>query len=574
MNALRLKELFIAIPLYITSFYCYSQAPNWVWGKTASGNGDLNSIAIGSSGNIYSAGVFGPNNMVFETTTLSLNFGGTSDLFLTKHTPVGNLIWARQSSIIASCRAVAIAADAADNVYMVGDYTGGMTLDTCGLNSFPNNNTDNVFVTKFNSSGNVMWARRVGGNYYSNSYALAIDNNGNVFITGTFQGQYITFNSITLQNPYQPTGGGGCMFLAKYDTNGAILWARNTTGNSGTSQVAWPSGLVADATGNIYLTGQFSTPSVGFSSTVSLNNGGGTDAFLVKYNSNGNALWARKGSGNSYEYSAGTTIDSNGDILVTGQFESGSLQFGSTSLTNTITTWDDDNIFLVKYNSSGNVVWARSNKYKAWPKAISSDNSGNSYVLGSYRDSIIFGNNTLKYPNQLGDIFLAKYDVNGNAVWGKNTTIIKAQTGNSFIMPHALSQKVTSDLYFGGGFDCKRMKLDTCLISNSDTTGNSRAIIIGKINTTYVGLSKIEKEQVLPDIYPNPFQKWIIIKLKDKTIQTFTIKIYDMAGKIITSVDSSNGILELNSEDIKPGIYFAEVLHSSIVLGRTKIIKH
>lgn len=246
----KVKLIISFLILLFTVSEFFAQTPDWIWAKSARKNGDLNSVAIDNSGNCYAAGVFGPDSMVFNTTTLSLNWGGTADIFLVKYDPNGNVLWARQSSIVASCRAVCIATDAFNNVYMVGDYRGGMALDTVGLTSYPNNNTDNVFVAKFDPNGPVMWAKRVGGDYYTNSYYLAVDNNGNVFVTGDFIGSYVNFGSITLLNP-DPVNKTGSTFLAKYNTNGNILWAKNTTGNSVGSNGCWPSALATDASGNV-----------------------------------------------------------------------------------------------------------------------------------------------------------------------------------------------------------------------------------------------------------------------------------------------------------------------------------
>ncbi|MBK6524012.1 MAG: hypothetical protein IPG08_17840 [Sphingobacteriaceae bacterium] len=187
------------------------------------------------------------------------------------------MLWARQSSIVASCRAVCIATDAFNNVYMVGDYRGGMALDTVGLTSYPNNNTDKSLL-QFDPNGQ---SKRVG--IIPIAFGLTILN---VFVTGDFIGSYVNFGSITLLNP-DPVNKTGSTFLAKYNTNGNILWAKNTTGNSVGSNGCWPSALATDASGNVYLTGQFNTSTVGFSSSVSLIKTGLTDVFLTKYNSSG-----------------------------------------------------------------------------------------------------------------------------------------------------------------------------------------------------------------------------------------------------------------------------------------------
>lgn len=310
----------------------YPQRPAWQWCSSAPGGGDLNCVATDISGNIYCAGVFGPN-MPFNTATLSVNFGGVSDMFLVKYDNGGNEVWARQATIVGNDRAVAISTDTVQNVYMVGEYRGGITLDTFGLSSYPNNNTTNVFITKFNGNGNVLWARRAGGDYYSYAMGITNDRSGNVYVTGYFQGSYMNFGSITITNPDQ-TNKTYCTFLAKYDANGNILWVKKSSGNGANNTGAWPSAVVCDNNDDVYLTGQFNCQILSLG-TLSLSNSGDLDVFVAKYSPSGNEIWAKSGNGSGYDKSSSLCIDNNNNILLTGYFESGSLSFGSSTLTNT-----------------------------------------------------------------------------------------------------------------------------------------------------------------------------------------------------------------------------------------------
>ena len=136
------------------------------------------------------------------------------------------------------------------------------------------------------------------------------------------------------------------------------LWAKGAGGtyNDYTHSIA------VDANGNSYVTGYFDSPTITFGSTVltNANSAGGTcDIFIVKYDESGNVLWAKGEGGTSTDYAYSITVDANGNSFITGYFDSPSIIFGSTTLTNADNTGNTGDIFIVKYNTSGNVLWAK-----------------------------------------------------------------------------------------------------------------------------------------------------------------------------------------------------------------------
>lgn len=231
-----------------------------------------------------------------------------------------------------------------------------------------------------------------------------------------------------------------------------------------------------------------------------------------------------------------------------------------------------ENLFITKYNSSGNVVWAK-NKDHARVADISCDGSGNSYLLGTYRDSIVFGSDKLKYPFY-GNFFLAKYDVNGNDMWGKDGSLVKAQSGNNFIMPHSIAKKISVDIYIGGGFDCKRINFDSYQITNNDTTGNSRGIFVARTSANFVGLQELTAYNTFPKIYPNPFNEQLILESSDSGGKTEQIVFYDKMGQLFCLPwPDERGKIKINTESLSSGVYF--VRYKSVSLVRVfKIIKY
>ena len=131
----------------------------------------------------------------------------------------------------------------------------------------------------------------------------------------------------------------------------AWQWAKSAGGASGSTN---GQSISTDASGNVFVTGDFNVASITFGTTT-LTRAGGADIFVVKYDASGNVLWAKSAGGTSSDYADGISTDASGNVLVTGSFASASITFGTTTLTNTLSNFPD--IFVVKYDASGNVLW-------------------------------------------------------------------------------------------------------------------------------------------------------------------------------------------------------------------------
>ena len=221
------------------------------------------------------------------------------------------------------------------------------------------------------------WARTHGGAEREVSKAVVTDNSGNVYITGSFSTSLVTFGTTNLIN-VSGTCSPDCsdLFLVKYDPTGNVIWARSAGSNLNDEGLA----ICTDPIGNIFITGNFQGTSIAFNSTVLYNFGPFRTFFIAKYDSQGNLLWARNTANQSSGYGTGIACDTLGNVVASGWFSSVSIAFGSITLTNTNSLSTD--IFLVKYDPAGNVMWARKGggtEYD-YATAIASDLSGNVFV--------------------------------------------------------------------------------------------------------------------------------------------------------------------------------------------------
>lgn len=253
-----------------------------------------------------------------------------------------------------------------------------------------------------------IWADGVGGANFEKGQAICTDNiSGDIISTGTFSSSTIQFNGIVLTNQFAPNND---CFLVKYDYSGQVVWALSFGSNG------FESGLDVhcDNSGNIYVAGQFSSPTLIFDNDTLMNNGV-FDWFLVKFDANGNYIWSRSGGGAAIESGVSLTSDITGNIYMAGNFTSNDFSFGSTTLTNYAGNSSD--FFILKFSSSGSPLWAReaggtSNDYVS---DITIDNSGFIYITGSFRSLLIIVSNLVLSNTTIitSDIFVLKYSLTG-----------------------------------------------------------------------------------------------------------------------------------------------------------------
>jgi hypothetical protein len=478
-----------------------------------------------------------------------------------------------------------ISIDTNGNSYVIGSFTGTATFGTIQLVS---NGWDDIFIAKYHESGNCLWAKNVGSNFFDYGYGISTDVIGNSYVTGSFFGT-ATFGTIQLTS-----FGENDIFIAKYDSSGNCVWAKNAGGND----YDYGTGISIDANGNCYITGYFEgTATFG---TTQLVSSGANDVFVAKYDTSGNFIWVRKFGGAIYDYGESISADLNGNIFITGRF-----------VEDPRPQYYDSDIFVAKYNSVGNLVWIKTAlcNFDNSGHSISADSYGNSYVTGHFSGLVVFGTN---YLNSSGytDIFIAKYDSSGNCLWAKQyggseydyggLGISTDAVGNSYITGsfHGNSADIIIAKYgtdgnrfwvveAGGSLFDEGQSIATDGYGNIYVTGYFRGsvmfdttqlvsaggkdIFITKINTPVTALEEnlMPSEIQLHQNYPNPFNPSTKIKFEipdqdrnDKAL--VTLKVYDILGReVATLVNEEKPAgeyeLEFNAANLPSGIYFYQL---------------
>ncbi len=375
--------------------------------------------------------------------TTSLTSTGDYDIYVAKSDSNGNWLWAKQAGGTSTDYGYGIAVDTNGNCYVTGFFLGTATF---GSSSLTSGGDRDIFTAKLDSNGNWLWAKKAGGTNDDRSFDIAVDAGGNCYTTGFFQ-VTATFGSTTLTS-----SGYLDVFVAKLDSNGNWLWAKQAGGtgyDNGRS-------IALDAGGNCYVTGYFEV--TGTFGSTSLSCSGSADVFTAKLDISGNWLWAKKAGGSSSDQGYGISVDTNGNCFVTGYFR-GSATFGSTSLTSS----GNDEIFIAKLDSSGNWLWACKAGGTGYDDGndITADNNGNCYVTGYFWGTATFGNTSLTSSSGYGyDVFAVKIGTNGNWLW------VKQAGGSGTDYGYGIAVNTNGNCYVTGYFVGSSTFGNTTLTSN------------------------------------------------------------------------------------------------------------
>lgn len=394
-----------------------SKAQSWIWAETAGGvlPDEANGCFQDANGNMYMSGFYFSSDINFGNGN-SLSNNGISDGFIVKYNASGSTQWASKVKGSSEDKATKCTADRFGNVFVTGYYDspsiqfGGNNNDNVS-NSDNNGGTFDAFIVKYNGSGSPEWYHSIGEDDDDGGASVAADSAGNVYVTGWFRATSVTLSSsVSIYNSSQATGPSD-MFLIKYDQNGTVLWARSAGGPDDDKG----RGVTVDPDGNVIVTGYFKDPSI----TIEGNNyasNGSKDFFVIKYDSDGNLLDAKTYGGSGGEEAFACSADGNGNVYVCGNYSSSSATFDNVTITN---PGNGSGSFLLKLDSDLIAVWAKGFASGSSDEALgcSADRYGNVAVTG------IFSGNTLNIEsyslhNNGGDeIYLAKYNPNGDLFW-------------------------------------------------------------------------------------------------------------------------------------------------------------
>ncbi len=550
---MKLKLLFTLLTIYSLS---NAQTPSWQWAKSAgryTSQDGCNGIATDLHGYSYITGSF-QDTIDFGNTTLINTGTYNSIMYFAKYDSLGNIIWAKKIGGNNRSDGNGICTDKNGNFYITGVYNG--TIDF-GITSFSASGWDDMFTAKFDSAGNAVWAQRAicGGAHLGKSINVA--NDGSVYVTGSHEDNAITFGSYTL-----PIFGfiARDIFLVKYDNTGNVVWAKG----AGDANLNNSGFVCTDESGNIYITGDYRyTISFDTINLVASNNGSAS-VYTAKYDPNGNVLWAKSSGGFPCSgYGRGVSADAKGNCYVTGMYNSPIIYFDGDTITNV----GINDIFVLRYDVHGNLVWLRgvgSTNFDEG-KAIRTDANGNSFVTGNFRDVIHFGSTTL-YPSSQ-EIFVSQFDSSGNILWALQSAGSLNELGN------AISIDDKNNIYISGIFSSPTSTFGSTTLTNSDQFLGSYDLLLAKINAPLISFVENNISGKTINVIPNPFSEIATLKFENAIKEKLALEIYDSKGQIIRIIQNIIGeTVEINRDGLSQGLYFFRLFSTQKTKARGKLI--
>jgi hypothetical protein len=342
-----------------------------------------------------------------------------------------------------------IKVDASGNMYTTGDFHG--SIDLGGITLASPDGYDS-YLAKYSPTGTLLWAQHLNGaNYETVEPALALDAEGNAYLTGSFFGA-LSIGGTTLTDPtYNSSGFNLNGYVAKFNSQGVLQWAERLGAAANTAPASGGGhALAVDASGNLLLAAWFSgTVKLGtatLSSATAVSSNGTTyssqDILLAKLSPEGTVIWARRDGSSQDEDGNTLAVDAAGNVYLGGYFNS-STAFGSLSLQGNA---DEEDGFLAKYDAAGTPQWATGLPTTVTDlgddkvTSLTTDPRGNVYLTGNVLD--------LASPST-GDgyhTFVARYSSQGVNNWSQ------LSTGSGDSNEGTIVTDAAGNVYLGGAF--------------------------------------------------------------------------------------------------------------------------
>ncbi|NQT26937.1 T9SS type A sorting domain-containing protein [candidate division KSB1 bacterium] len=539
---------FLTLIAWIPTVRAQNPGFNWIQQAGSTGNVSCNVIAYDGENHCL---VAGNHSATVELTSADGNhislIPAGNDVFIAKYDLDGNLVWAIGGS---DHVVYDIAVDKQGNCYITGYFRGTATFGP----GDPNETNlvcaggEDIFLAKYTSSGNLIWAKRAGSPEYDYCYGIAVDDNGYCSISGGFEGT-ATFGAGESNETALTSGGDDDFFIARYDTDGDLCWAKRAGG----SQLVVGLDIAAHGTNALSVTGRLhgtATFGTGEANETVLNNQGESDIFVALFDSSGFLQWVTIAGGAERDFGAAVAMDTAGNIFVTGRFEDEAVFELDKPQEIRINSSGEFDLFVAKWDILGNLLWVTSDGGPKWDLgySIAMNSKDHCLVAGKFDSTVVFGagqvGETSLTTEGWADVFFAEYTDDGELVWA----VSAGGEGNDY--GDAISAGPSGSVLLAGKFQ-EEVSFDSIIL-------NSLGSYDGFIAYWIPDTTDVEEEKEMTLISPNGGESWPVGSVRIIKWQSSNVDGY------VTIELSRNGAAweEIGSVDVNSGAYAWDVTGS------------
>lgn len=523
------------------------QALQTKWANSIAGNlyEQSNSIAVAPCGDVYTVGFF-------QQRLGSLTSVGTEDGFIAKYTTDGQLIWLKQLGGSSADRLNGIAVVDDHTIVITGEMKGVLYY---GTDSLVAQDRLDVVVLKIDSSGQINWAEKAAGLGDDSGTDITVSTAGTIWVTGYFE------NDLYSNNDTIFSYGTRDAFIWKLNQNGGTEWLTHLGGPGFDEGVS----IAIDSRMDCYVTGSFRDVIYTNQDTAfgNLSN----DIFVAKYDHNGSAVWIETMGGPSSDRAQCVAVDGQDNICLTGWYNA-YLNVDSIRLADR----QEEDIFLIKMNSMGELLWAKDVAYRFDERGyeVDFDAQNNVYLLGTLDSFLIIEDDSLynRHLNRPTDIFIAKFTANGDYKW--------SQTLGHYYNDFCYDMVVVdaSEVYITGSFQDTTIYITDTLISQGQFD-----VFTAKFEMdTVLQIHTRPKQATLntAQVYPNPSKDKITLAYSLSEPSEIEIVLYDWLGRPVQYLlkeqqQAGEKQLEIDPKGLPKGYYILKIATEGTIFAH-KII--
>lgn len=551
-----MKKIIALLAGFSATVSVVAQLPNHHWTRTASGGSSAvgKCITVDAAGNVYTAGEFGSTSDFDNSPAVNnLTSNGANDIFLVKTSPQGDFIWAKSFGGSGDDVPSEIVIDLSGNLYVTGTFSGTADFDPdAGVSNLISAGMDDVFILKLNSSGQLIWAKSVGGTQNDEGNAIDIDDyDGSVFVFGSFRTTIDFDPGVGVQSA--TSLGSSDIFLLKLFPSGDYMTSKTV----GSISADRGRDIVVDAaTGEHFMTGSFGGDTDFDPDAAVAQLTGNNDVFVLKFNVANEFVFAKKIGGISVDEGRNIDFDANGFIYVNGSFIS-TCNFDPNGGSTTVTSNGSDDVFVVQLTPSGALSWVKTFGSVGTEDFMDMDvtSFGDVYVTGEMADDMdanpdaVLTNTLTKLGAE--DAYIVSLASDGQLNWATSygSTVVSAYTRGFGIYADEINNVYTTGLFYSTvDFDPSAATNNLSAVSGSD-------IWYQKLGPGFNSLE--EHNSGLFTLSPNPSTGVYQLSAK-KAFHQLNLVVTDASGKVVYRAQNLSGIAtEIDLSFLKSGLYIA-----------------